>query len=150
MYTKAYFLIFATIISGCSFSTPSESDAKIALEKVLEGEYTRFLKISSFKKVDGMNSESNSSYSMDFEAKIACVGNEGKYIDSGCCYEADKLWPIMGNDCQLWAKNGDVLEVSGNLILLKKESGWVMMQANAGPYSIPVYKGWNISAVESH
>ena len=138
------------MISGCGSSTPSESDAKIALEKALEGEKTRFLQVISFIKTDGMSGEATSAYQMDFEARFKCTGNEGRYDESGCCYQTSTYWPRLGRVCKSWANVEDELEVSGSMVLLKKESGWTVMQGKPGKYSAPIYKNWSFSAAKKY
>lgn len=148
MISRIYLYVLAAVIAGCGSTTPSDRDARNALEKALDAENTHFLKIVSFRKTDEMSVDPESSYQVDFEVQLKCTGNGGANSESGCCYAASDYWPVLGDACVKWANKGDEIEASGNMILLKRYGGWVAMQDEPDLDSIPVYKSWSISGTK--
>lgn len=65
------FVSLSVLVSGCSLSTPSESDGRQALEARSGGLY----RITSFRKTNGQSSESAGvkGYRLEYEADAECL-----------------------------------------------------------------------------
>lgn len=110
-----------TLLMACSSSMPSESDGRKVLENVAQSKGV--YRVNTFRKTNGVLSESRGTYQLEFEADIECQKVNMPTSSSGVFnYTFNLIEPgSLNTNC---GQVGEKQKLKDRLFFQKTEKGW--------------------------
>lgn len=110
-----------TLLLSCSASVPSESDGRKVLENVAQSKGV--YRVNTFRKTNGVLSESGGTYQFEFEADIECQKVNMPSSSSGVFnYTFNLIEPgSLNTNC---GQVGEKQKLKDRLFFQRTEKGW--------------------------